>query len=435
MPVGPSYDVGASAEAVDRAPRRWRQAGDRHGARVRDVGQQRAERHDELRAQRLGQLDDQRARTSRQRIDGSGPETSTRSRGARGARAAYISTSGHSISRVRPSTSWTFGPRGLEVEELLRVEAGEAGRPQRGAEELHRGGGRVAGVVPAGERADQGRGAQAVGTAVPDERLHRITVHNAPCGRFGPVTGIATVRAGDELAGVFACTRKDRLLTRSGTPYLALELRDRTGTLPARVFRDADVLAGRFDRGDLVRVAGRVERFRDELQARAARDRARRPRRGRPGRVPARRLPRPRRARRLPRAPGGRGARPGLPGAARRRCSATPPCARRCAARRARAAATTPTSAACSSTRSPWPRSRSSCAPCTRGSTRTCCSTAARRPRPRHVRAFTLRRRDHAHRGGPAARPRRARAADARGARRARPASTTAATWRWPTAS
>jgi 3'-5' exoribonuclease len=32
------------------------------------------------------------------------------------------------------------------------------------------------------------------------------------------------------------------------------------------VFRDADVLAGRFERGDLVRVAGRVERFRDELQ-------------------------------------------------------------------------------------------------------------------------------------------------------------------------
>ena len=32
------------------------------------------------------------------------------------------------------------------------------------------------------------------------------------------------------------------------------------------MFRDADLLAGRFDRGDLVRVAGRVERFRDELQ-------------------------------------------------------------------------------------------------------------------------------------------------------------------------
>src|SRR5215470_16202092 len=70
---------------------------------------------------------------------------------------------------------------------------------------------------------------------------------------------LASLRAGDELAGVYACTRKDRLMARTGTPYLALEL-------PARVFRDADLLGGRFDRGDLVRVAGRVERFRDELQ-------------------------------------------------------------------------------------------------------------------------------------------------------------------------
>jgi 3'-5' exoribonuclease len=77
---------------------------------------------------------------------------------------------------------------------------------------------------------------------------------------------IATLRAGDEVEAVFACTRKDRLVSRTGTPYLVLELRDRTGALPARVFRDADLLAGRFERGDLVRVAGRVDRFRDELQ-------------------------------------------------------------------------------------------------------------------------------------------------------------------------
>ena len=80
-----------------------------------------------------------------------------------------------------------------------------------------------------------------------------------------PVT-IATLRAGQEVDGVFACTRKDRLMSRSGTPYLAVELRDRTGAMQGRAFRDADVLAGRFERGDLVRVAGRVERFRDELQ-------------------------------------------------------------------------------------------------------------------------------------------------------------------------
>src|ERR687893_2868874 len=81
-----------------------------------------------------------------------------------------------------------------------------------------------------------------------------------------PTAELSTLRPGDEVAGVYACTRKDRLTARTGSPYLALELRDRSTTLPARVFRDADLLSGRFDRGDLVRVEGRVERFRDELQ-------------------------------------------------------------------------------------------------------------------------------------------------------------------------
>jgi 3'-5' exoribonuclease len=77
---------------------------------------------------------------------------------------------------------------------------------------------------------------------------------------------IATLRSEQEVDGVFACVRKERLLSRAGTPYLTVELRDGTGTILARAFRDADLLAGRFERGDLVRVHGRVERFRDELQ-------------------------------------------------------------------------------------------------------------------------------------------------------------------------
>jgi 3'-5' exoribonuclease len=77
---------------------------------------------------------------------------------------------------------------------------------------------------------------------------------------------VAELRAGAEVEGVFACTRKDRLLTKSGTPFLALELRDRSGAIPGRAFRDADFLAAQFERGDLVAVAGRAERFRDELQ-------------------------------------------------------------------------------------------------------------------------------------------------------------------------
>jgi 3'-5' exoribonuclease len=83
--------------------------------------------------------------------------------------------------------------------------------------------------------------------------------------RDSTAASVSALRPGDEVSAVFACTRKDRLSSRTGTAYLALELRDRTGAIQARAFRDADVLAGRFERGDLVRVRGKVERFRDEL--------------------------------------------------------------------------------------------------------------------------------------------------------------------------
>ena len=83
---------------------------------------------------------------------------------------------------------------------------------------------------------------------------------------MGVVEAVADLKPGREVEGVYACVRKDRLTARTGSPYLALELRDRSGSLPARIFRDADFLAGQFERGDLVWVTGRVERFRDELQ-------------------------------------------------------------------------------------------------------------------------------------------------------------------------
>jgi 3'-5' exoribonuclease len=77
---------------------------------------------------------------------------------------------------------------------------------------------------------------------------------------------VATLRADEDVDGLFACTGKERQMSRAGTPYLTIELRDSTGTIRGRAFRDADVLAGRFERGELVRVRGRVERFREELQ-------------------------------------------------------------------------------------------------------------------------------------------------------------------------
>jgi 3'-5' exoribonuclease len=82
---------------------------------------------------------------------------------------------------------------------------------------------------------------------------------------MAPTQTVSILRPGENVHGVFACTRKDRLMTRTGSPYLSLELRDSTGSVSARAFRDADALGGRFERGDLVRVTGTVERFRDDL--------------------------------------------------------------------------------------------------------------------------------------------------------------------------
>lgn len=85
-------------------------------------------------------------------------------------------------------------------------------------------------------------------------------------GDPGDAQAIATLREGDAVEAVFACTRKERLITRSGDPYLTVELRDQSGSVTGRVFRDADLLAGRFERGELVRVRGRAELFREEIQ-------------------------------------------------------------------------------------------------------------------------------------------------------------------------
>jgi 3'-5' exoribonuclease len=78
---------------------------------------------------------------------------------------------------------------------------------------------------------------------------------------------IAELRPGQRFSGIYACVRKDRLSARNGSMYLSMELRDRSGSIPARAFREVDRLGGRFERGDAIRVSGRVERFRGELVA------------------------------------------------------------------------------------------------------------------------------------------------------------------------
>ena len=80
------------------------------------------------------------------------------------------------------------------------------------------------------------------------------------------MSAIAELAADRVVEGVYAVSRKQRLRTRGGAAYLALELVDPSGRIEARVWSDVDLLDARFAEGDAVRVLGRVERFRDRLQ-------------------------------------------------------------------------------------------------------------------------------------------------------------------------
>jgi 3'-5' exoribonuclease len=80
------------------------------------------------------------------------------------------------------------------------------------------------------------------------------------------VNAIAELTEDRVVEGVFAVARKERRRTKSGSPYLALELVDPSGRIDARVWQDVELLDTRFGEGDAVRVLGRVERFRDRLQ-------------------------------------------------------------------------------------------------------------------------------------------------------------------------
>src|ERR671914_1422965 len=80
------------------------------------------------------------------------------------------------------------------------------------------------------------------------------------------MNSIADLAEDRVVEGIYAVARKQRLRTRKGAAYLALELVDASGRIDARVWNDVELLDGRFGEGDAVRVLGRVERFRDRLQ-------------------------------------------------------------------------------------------------------------------------------------------------------------------------
>ena len=89
----------------------------------------------------------------------------------------------------------------------------------------------------------------------------------APTAPETPRAPIAELRPGNRFEGRYACVRKDRLTARNGSAYLMVELRDRSGVLAARIFREADRIGLRFESGDAVLARGRLQRYRGDLVA------------------------------------------------------------------------------------------------------------------------------------------------------------------------
>lgn len=77
---------------------------------------------------------------------------------------------------------------------------------------------------------------------------------------------VADITSGAQVEADLLVAAKSLRRAKSGAPYLALTLADRTGQIEGRVWEEAEAAAARFGEGDLVRVQGRAETFRDALQ-------------------------------------------------------------------------------------------------------------------------------------------------------------------------
>jgi len=74
------------------------------------------------------------------------------------------------------------------------------------------------------------------------------------------------LRDGDPLDEVYLVTDKQLRANKNGSPYLLLELRDRTGGISGRMWNAGDQVARGFDAGDFLLVTGKVQLFQGALQ-------------------------------------------------------------------------------------------------------------------------------------------------------------------------
>lgn len=69
------------------------------------------------------------------------------------------------------------------------------------------------------------------------------------------------LKVGEGIVTVFKATRKERLASRAGKPYLTMGLVDRTGEVDARVFDNVEAADSAFTAGDYLLVTGKVGHF------------------------------------------------------------------------------------------------------------------------------------------------------------------------------
>lgn len=79
---------------------------------------------------------------------------------------------------------------------------------------------------------------------------------------------IDAIKADSRVEGIFCVASKRLLETRNGSPYLALNLMDRTGEIEARMWENAAREDGRFSAGDYVLVEADAQLFRNAVQLR-----------------------------------------------------------------------------------------------------------------------------------------------------------------------
>lgn len=77
---------------------------------------------------------------------------------------------------------------------------------------------------------------------------------------------IADIREGEKITGQFLVQVKQAQTTKTGKTFISLRLQDRTGSIAAKIWDNADRLLSVFSKGDIVKIDAMVEEYNKELQ-------------------------------------------------------------------------------------------------------------------------------------------------------------------------